>query len=68
MSEPDAAYYKTKIGELLKRVPARINNGGHGTAVAYKEAVKYAQKYLTAPRATVMNLRQAHQKLIAYQD
>lgn len=67
MSEPDANYWKDKLRELLKRVPARVNAGSHDVTVAYKDAVSFANKQLASSRATLMNLRQAAQRLQAYE-
>jgi hypothetical protein len=67
MSEPDLNYWRDKIRELMRRVPERVNAGGIQTARAYKEAVTFANKQLTASRPTLLNMKTAAQKLQAYQ-
>lgn len=67
MSDPDINWYKDKLAELLRRVPARVNNGGVQTAQAYKKAVQYANKQRESSRPNLANLREAVQKLQSYE-
>lgn len=41
--------YVNKLRELIKRVPASVNDGSYQQAVAYKAAVMDANKALSRP-------------------
>lgn len=58
---------RQELTELLKRVPAKVNNGGHGTAVEYKKVAAEAHKLLGSSRATLMKLMQSRNNLLSYQ-
>ena len=58
---------RKELTELLRRVPDKVNNGGHGTAVDYKKVATEAHKLLSSSRATLMKLMQARNNLLSYQ-
>lgn len=58
---------RAQLTELLRRVPAKVNNGGHETAVAYKKAAVKAHQVLGSARSTLLNLSLACSTLQTYQ-
>lgn len=59
--------YKRRINEMLKRVPASINNGSYQTAVEYKKLAATASKSANSARAKIAVLQNLHNQLSAYQ-
>lgn len=59
-------YYRGRIKEMLRRVPASVNNGSYDNAVAFKKTVAQALKVANAPRAKLDALMATHNQLNAY--
>ena len=58
---------RKELTELLRRVPDKVNNGGHGAAVDYKKAAAKAHSLLNSARANLMTLSQARNSLLSFQ-
>ena len=59
-------YYRGRIKELLRRVPASVNNGSYDNAVAFKKLAAQAFKVANAPRAKLDALMSTHNQLSQY--
>jgi uncharacterized membrane protein len=68
VSEESPDFYRARIREMLRRVPAKVCAAGVETTVAYKEAVVNATKHLNGARSSLTNLKQAAQRLQAYEN
>lgn len=67
MTEETPEFWRTRVSELLRRVPPKVCAGGMQLTRTYKEAVAFAQKQLSSSRASVANLKAAYTKLNAYE-
>lgn len=67
MSDESPDYWREQIRTLLKRVPSKVNAGGYGTAIAYKDCVRDATKTLNSSRASVFQLKSVVNRLQAYE-
>lgn len=67
LTESPVDSYKRRINELLKRVPASINNGSYQAAVDYKKLAATASKSANSARAKITVLQSLHNQLSAYQ-
>ena len=63
----EAERLKTGIQGLLRRVPASVLNGNHGTAVDYKKVAGQANKLLASSAPKFAVLQQIHNQLSAFQ-
>jgi len=54
---------KRLLNDMLKKIPASVNNGSWDAAVSYKKIVKEVRKHLDSPRAKLVDLIQAHNQL-----
>jgi hypothetical protein len=61
-----AAHYRSRIKEMLKRVPEGVISGGHGNAVAHKKAVAQATKVANAASPSLESLINAHNQLSSF--
>ena len=68
-SDPQAEATQTRLQltEMLRRVPDKVNNGGHGTAVEYKKAAAKAHQLLNSSRASLLALAQSRNALLVFQ-
>lgn len=62
----EAERLKTSIKEMLRRVPASVINGNHGTAVDYKKVAGQANKLLAASAPKFAVLQQTYNQLSAF--
>lgn len=65
--DQEIARLKAAIGNMLRRAPQKVVNGGQQMVAAYKEAVDFAKKAVNAKRDNFANLQQAYTKLAAYE-
>ena len=63
----ETARLKAALQGLLRRVPASVLNGNHGTAVDYKKIAVQANKLLTASAPKFASLQQTFNQLSAFQ-
>jgi hypothetical protein len=68
MSDEDVNYWRNRIREMLRRVPAKVNAGGIQTAQAYKEAVAFANRHLNSGRTNLAHLKTAVSRLAVYEN
>lgn len=59
-------HYRSRIREMLKRVPGSVLSGGHSHAAAYKKAVTQATKVANAANPPLATLISAHNQLSSY--
>lgn len=59
-------HYRSRIREMLKRVPNSVLSGGHTQATAYKKAVAQATKVANAANPPLATLISAHNQLSSY--
>jgi hypothetical protein len=59
-------YYRGRIKEMLRRVPASVNSGSYDNAVAFKKMAAQASKVANQPRPKLEALMQVHNQLSAY--
>ena len=65
-TQTQTEYYRGRIKEMLRRVPASVNNGSYDNAVAFKKLAAQACKAAAAPRAKLEALMSVHNQLNAY--
>lgn len=63
----EAIRIRAQLSDLLRRVPDKVNNGGHGTAVLYKKAAAKAQQVLVSPRANLLALTTSRNSMLSFQ-
>lgn len=59
-------YYRSRILEMLRRVPGSVNGGSYETAVAFKKLAGQAHKAATSSKPKLLVLTQMHQQLSSY--
>jgi len=59
-------YYRGRIKEMLRRVPASVNGGSYETAVAFKKLAGQALKAADSSKPKLVVLTQMHTQLSSY--
>jgi hypothetical protein len=59
-------YYRGRIKEMLRRVPASVNGGSYETAVAFKKLAAQALKAADSSKPKLVVLTSMHQQLSSY--
>lgn len=59
-------YYRDRIQEMLRRVPASVNSGSYDNAVAFKKLAAKANKVATSSKPNLAVLISTHNQLSTY--
>jgi hypothetical protein len=59
-------YYRSRIKEMLKRVPPSVNGGSYDNAVAFKKLVVKACKVANASNPKLGDVMSMHNQLSSY--
>ena len=64
--EKELAYYRSRIKEMLARVPPAVNSGSYDNAVAFKRAAAAAKSAAEKQRPNLMKVKGAYAALAMY--
>lgn len=65
-TKDQATYYRDRIKEMLRRVPASVNSGSYDNAVAFKKLAAQALKVANSNKTNLPVLISTHNQLSSY--